>query len=176
MIVVPSVWLKTTNWTNKQNKQVGNTLFPTCLLYTRLRTPAVRDLAGFDWYAWCVSSEWVDNTSIGGEKALTQTKTTFTRSSTRKWEYDNTIPFVIVIVIGCRLGAAFFSQKWHPVFCLFWYNYNRSSPTLPSLCLRSAFAPIVEKNRPYKGAIEGATRIDQRIGKKRMQGYGELSK
>ena len=32
--------------------------------------------------------------------------------------------FVIVIVIGYRLGATFFSQKWHPYFCLFRYNYN----------------------------------------------------
>ena len=41
---------------------------------------------------------------------------------------------VIVIVIECHF---FFSQKWHPDFCSFGYNYNRR---LLSFCLRSGFA------------------------------------
>ena len=44
----------------------------------------------------------------------------------------------IVIVIECHLLPLFFSQKWHPDFWIFWYNYNRR---LPPLWVRSGFAP-----------------------------------
>ncbi len=63
-----------------------------------------------------------------------------------KWGCEQwLIPIVIVIVIKCHLVPLFFSQKWHPNFGLFWgYNIitvgTHDASTLPSLCLRFAFA------------------------------------
>ena len=61
----------------------------------------------------------------------------------KRWESklrDNARPIiVIVIVIECRLGATFFSQKWHPIFCYFWYNYKNTSLISNPTCFRRAF-------------------------------------
>ena len=50
-------------------------------------------------------------------------------------------PIVIVIVIVSHFMPLFFSQKWHPNFCLFGYNIIdgrfHHAFALGSLCLRS---------------------------------------
>ena len=55
--------------------------------------------------------------------------------------YCHRVPF------RCHL----FYQKWHPIFCLLRYNYGRRPTqytfTMPSLCLRSAFALEADAGR-----------------------------
>ena len=61
---------------------------------------------------------------------------------------------LLLLLSSC---ATSFSQKWHPDFGLFGIIIIDGGHTLPSLCLRSAFAPKVEAKCIQKGMKPSST-------------------